>query len=323
MLSVVALGGNAVSPPGKEGNIADQFAATTAVCVPLADLICQGQQLVITHGNGPQVGNVMRRVELAAEHDIYPLTLDIIVADTEAGMGYMICQCLMNELASRGHPRLCTTIVTTVCVDGDDPSLANPTKPVGPFMTAEQAQRHAQRDHWKIVEDSGRGWRRVVPSPSPKQVVELPLLRKLVAAGEIVVAAGGGGIPVRRDGGGAFRGVEAVIDKDRTSALLAAAIGARRLVILTNVEHVMRDFGKPGAALIETMTVGQARAMIAAGQFAPGSMLPKIQAAVEFLGASADPDAEVLITSCERAADGFAGKTGTRIVRESAARAAV
>jgi carbamate kinase len=315
MLIVVALGGNAVSLPGKQGNLGDQFTATTAVCRPLADLICQGHQLLITHGNGPQVGNVMRRVEIAAQHDVYPLTLDIIVADTEAGMGYMICQCLMNELRARGHPRLCSTIITTVAVDGDDPSLANPTKPVGPFMTAEQAQRHAQRDKWKIVEDSGRGWRRVVPSPAPREIVELPLLRKLVQAGEIVVAAGGGGIPVRRDGAGAFRGVEAVIDKDRTSALLAAAVGAQQLVILTNVERVMRDFGKPNASPIDRMTTSESRALVSAGQFAPGSMLPKIQAAVEFLEASTDPKAEVLITSCERAADGFAGKTGTRIVR--------
>jgi carbamate kinase len=315
MLSVVALGGNAVSPPGKEGNISDQFAATSAVCVPLADLICQGHQLLITHGNGPQVGNVMRRVEIAAEHKIYPLTMDIIVADTQAGMGYMICQCLMKELSSRGQPRLCTTIVTTVCVDGDDPSLKNPTKPVGPFMTAEQAQRHAERDHWKVVEDSGRGWRRVVPSPAPRQIVELPLLRKLVEAGEIVVAAGGGGIPVRRDSAGAFRGVEAVIDKDRTSALLAAAVGAQRLVILTNVDRVIRDFSKPTATPIDAMTTEEARALMAAGQFAPGSMLPKIEAAVDFLAASTDAGAEVLITSCERAADAFAGKTGTRIVR--------
>jgi carbamate kinase len=315
MLTVIALGGNAVSPPGKEGNIADQFAATGAVCGPLADLICQGHQLVITHGNGPQVGNVMRRVEIAAEHDIYPLTLDIVVADTEAGMGYMICQCLMNELAARGRPRLCTTIVTTVRVDGDDPSLAHPTKPVGPFLTREQAERHMRQDGWKIVEDAGRGWRRVVPSPIPREIVELPLLRKLVEAGEIIVAAGGGGIPVTRDDAGAYRGAEAVIDKDRTSALLAAALNAQRLVILTNVDRVMRDFGKPTAAPIDIMNSDQARALIAAGQFAPGSMLPKIEAAVDFLAASPNPAAQVLITSCERAAEALTGKTGTRIVR--------
>jgi carbamate kinase len=315
MLTVVALGGNAVSPPGKEGNIPDQFAATTAVCGPLADLICRGDQLVITHGNGPQVGNVMRRVEIAAEHNIYPLTLDIVVADTEAGMGYMICQCLMNELSARGRPQLCSTVVTTVRVDGDDPSLKNPSKPVGPFLTREQAERHARRDGWKIVEDSGRGWRRVVPSPIPREIVELPVLRKLVEAGEIVVAAGGGGIPVMRDGRGAYRGVEAVIDKDRTSALLATAINAQRLLILTNIDHVWRDYGKPTATPIGTMTSDQARALMAEGQFAPGSMLPKIQAAVDFLSASPEPTAQVLITSCERAADALVGKTGTRVVR--------
>jgi carbamate kinase len=250
MLVVVALGGNAVSLPDREGNIADQFAATRQVSVPLADLILQGHQLVITHGNGPQVGNIMLRVEIAARHNVYPLPLDIVVADTEAGMGYMIGQCLMNELSARGKPRVCTTIITTVCVDGDDPALTDPAKPVGPFLTKEQAERNAKEFGWIVKEERGRGWRRVVPSPRPKEIVELALMKKLVAGGEIIVAAGGGGIPVVRDARGQYRGLEAVIDKDYTSGLLALALDADRFIILTGVDQVQRDFAKPTARAI-------------------------------------------------------------------------
>ena len=313
MLIVVALGGNAVTVPGGKADIPAQFAATRAAMPPLADLIVAGHQLLITHGNGPQVGNVMRRVELASEH-VYPLPLDIVVADTEAGMGFMICQCLMNELTRRGQWRLCSTIITTVRVDPDDPDFAKPSKPVGAFLTREQAERHAARDGWKIAEDSGRGWRRVVASPLPREIIELPLLRGLLAAGQIVVAAGGGGIPVVRDGEGRFAGVEAVVDKDRTSAMLAAEVDADLLAILTNVDRVSRDFGKPSAKEVERMTAGEARTMIGEGQFSPGSMLPKIEAAVDFLARSKKRDVEVLITSCERFADGIAGRTGTRVV---------
>jgi carbamate kinase len=313
-LIVVALGGNAVSLPHRQGNIPEQFAATRAAMLPLADLIQNGDRLLITHGNGPQLGNVMRRIELAAS-EVYPLPLDIVVADTEAGMGYMVCQCLMNELSRRGHPRVCTTIVTTVRVDGDDPAFTSPDKPVGPFLAREQAMKHRDRNGWVVVEVANQGWRRVVPSPRPQEIVELSLLRKLLCAGEIVVAAGGGGIPVIKDPGGNYVGVEAVIDKDRTSALLASQVDADLLAILTNVDSVQRDYGTPSARAIERMTAGEATQLIAQGQFARGSMLPKIEAAVEFLGHSSKAGAEVLITSCERAADGFSGKIGTRVVR--------
>jgi carbamate kinase len=315
MLIVVAVGGHAVSPPDREGNIDDQFAATRQVAGPLADLIIQGHELVITHGNGPQVGNVMRRVEIAARHNVYPLPLDIVVADTEAGMGYMIGQCLMNELAARGRPRICTTIITTVRVDADDPALADPAKPVGPFLSKEQAEKHARESGWIVKEEAARGWRRVVPSPRPKEIVELPLLKKLVAGGEIVIAAGGGGIPVVRNAAGSYRGLEAVIDKDYTSGLLALALGADRLVILTGVDQVQRDFGKPTATPIDAMTPREAEDLLAQGQFPAGSMAPKIRAAIDFVRNSNKPGSEVLITSCERAAEAMAGKTGTRIVR--------
>jgi carbamate kinase len=315
MLVVVALGGNAVSLPGRQGNIDDQFAATRVACKPLADLILQGHQLVITHGNGPQVGNIMLRVEIAARQNVYPLPLDIVVADTEAGMGYMIGQCLMNELNSRGKPRVCTTIITTVRVDGDDPALSDPSKPVGPFLTQEQAEKHAKEYGWIVKEERGRGWRRVVPSPRPKEIVELGLLKKLVAGGEIVVAAGGGGIPVVRDASGNYRGLEAVIDKDYTSGLLALALDADRFIILTGVDQVQRDFGRPSARAIDAMNADEAERLLNDGQFPPGSMAPKIRAAIEFVRASKKPGSEVLITSCERAPDALLGKTGTRITR--------
>jgi carbamate kinase len=304
MLMVVAVGGNAVSLPDRQGNIADQFAATQQVAVFLAQWIGRGHRLVITHGNGPQVGNVMLRVEIAARQNVYPLPLDIVVADTQAGMGYMICQCLMNELARQGTGRVCTTIITTVRVDADDPAMANPTKPVGPFMT------HG----WVVRDDAGRGWRRLVPSPRPREIMELPVIRQLSSAGQIIVAAGGGGIPVVRQPDGTFRGVEAVIDKDYTSGLLAAALGADRLMILTGVDQVQRDFGKPTAAPIAMMTANEAEQLLAEGQFPPGSMAPKVQAAVDFVRHCSNPAAEALISSCQRAADAVDGSTGTRII---------
>lgn len=316
MLIVAALGGNAVSLPGKEGNIADQYEATRAAIKPLADLLLAGHQLVLTHGNGPQIGQVMRRVEIAAQHHVYPLPLDTAVADTQAGMGYMISQCLMNELARRKSPRLVSTLVTTVRVEEDDPAFASPNKPVGPFMSKEAAEKHVRDDKWKIAEDKGRGgWRRVVPSPLPKEIVELPLLQSLVAANHVVVAAGGGGIPVARNADGTYKGIEAVIDKDRTTALLAAALNADLLAILTNVDQVQIDYGKPTARSLDRVRADEMKQWLASGQFPAGSMGPKVEAAVDFLANSSQRDAKVLITSCERVAEALAGKTGTWVMR--------
>jgi carbamate kinase len=318
MLIVTALGGNAVSLPGKEGNIADQYAATRAATRPLADLLLAGHRLVITHGNGPQVGNIMRRVEIAAQYSadrVYPLPLDIAVANTQAGMGSMIAQCIMNELAHRGIRKLCSTIVTQVRVDEDDPAMQNPTKPIGPYLKAESAAAHLERDGWHIVEEPPRGWRRVVPSPLPKEIIELPTIRALVEAGQLIIAGGGGGIPVVRDSGGDVRGVEAVIDKDRTSALLAAELNADLLAILTNVDQVQADYGKPTARPIDRISASEMARLIATGQFPAGSMGPKVDAAVDFLNRSKKPDAKVLITSCEHVAEALEGKTGTWITR--------
>jgi carbamate kinase len=317
MLIVAALGGNAVSLPGKEGNIADQYEATRAAIKPLVDLVLGGgHRLVVTHGNGPQIGQVMRRVEIAAQHHVYPLPLDTAVADTQAGMGYMISQCLMNEFAKRGKPRLVSTLVTTVLVDEADPAFANPSKPVGPFMSREPAEKHAREDGWKIAEDTARGgWRRVVPSPLPREIVELPLLQTLVASDHLVITAGGGGIPVARDSSGKYKGIEAVIDKDRTTALLAAELDADLLAILTNVDRVQVDYGKQTARPLERVSAVEMSGHLRDGQFPAGSMGPKVEAAIDFLSRGKKPDAKVLITSCERVAEALKGKTGTWVTR--------
>lgn len=315
MRTVIALGGNAVTRPGEEGTIPQQFEATRQTCRPLADLIVAGHQLIITHGNGPQVGNVVRRSEIARLQHIYPIPLDIAVSDTQGGMGYMIAQCLMNELAARGRPRVCATIITTVVVDPDDPSFGTPSKPIGAFFSAADAEEHVVRDGWRVMEDAGRGWRRVVPSPIPLEIVELPMIRHMVDEGELLVACGGGGIPVMRDEQGRLTGVEAVIDKDRTSAMLAAGVDADAVLFLTAVETVQVDYHTPSARPVPRMTVAQARRWLNEGQFPPGSMGPKIEAAIDYLNRSRKPDVFALITSCEKVREGLEGVCGTRILR--------
>ncbi len=237
-----------------------------------------------------------------------PLPLDTAVADTQAGMGYMISQCLMNELAARGQSKTCTTIVTTVRVDADDPALTRPSKPVGAWMSKEHAEKHAKQDGWNVVEDAGRGWRRVVASPLPREVVELGAIRQLLVGAELLVVCGGGGIPVMRDASGQYRGIEAVIDKDRTSALLAIGIGAEVFVILTGVDQVQSDYGTPRARALARISIGEARGMLVAGQFPPGSMGPKIQAAIDYLEQSTGPRSEVIITSSEQIEAGAGGE---------------
>jgi carbamate kinase len=238
------------------------------------------------------------------------------VADTQAGMGYMISQCLMNELAARGKPRLCSTVVTTVRVDKSDPAFAKPTKPIGSFLTKEQADQHSNKDGWNVVEDAGRGWRRVVPSPIPREIVELEVIRSLIKAGQTVISCGGGGIPVVRDEKGQYTGVEAVIDKDRTSALVANSLGADMLALWTGVDQVQSDYGKPTAKSYPVMKISEARALAKAGQFPAGSMGPKVESAIDFLERSTQPKAEVMITSVEQIEAAIAGKNGTRIIRD-------
>jgi len=310
---VIALGGNAISAPGEEGSISDQFAHASQTANALSALVQRGHQLVITHGNGPQVGNVLRRAELASKK-MYPLPLEICVADTQAGMGYMIAQCMTNALAERKLKRDVTAIVTTVLVDHDDPAFDHPTKPIGMRLGAEQAEMHRANDGWKIQRVADGCYQRIVPSPVPRQSVEMPAIRKLVESGQIIIACGGGGIPVVQDEHDAYHGTAAVIDKDRTSALLALNLGVPTLVILTAVENVFIHFGSPGEQPLGELTTEVAQKHLAEGQFAAGSMRPKIEAAIDFVTNSQHAKAVAIITRLDRLIDALDGHAGTRII---------
>ncbi len=309
---VVALGGNAITRPGGAGDIDAQFAQTAESTAYLADLIDAGHQLIITHGNGPQVGATFRRAELAA-NEIYPLPLATCVASTQGGMGYMIACCLQNHLAVRGAPRTVTAIVTTVVVDSNDPGFSNPTKPIGPYYDNVEAKAKA-RDGFVLRPVSGGKFRRVVASPRPLRILENDAIRQLIDSGHVIIACGGGGIPVVDRAGVGYEGVPAVVDKDLASALLATNMSAARLIILTATERVCLNFEKPDQLDLEHMTLLEARKHLADGQFPAGSMGPKIEAAIQFLETSREPDPEVLITTPERVMDALAGNSGTRIV---------
>jgi carbamate kinase len=307
---VVALGGNMLLPQGRPGSIEEQRAITAETLRPLVRSLRDDDALILTHGNGPVVGNILIRNQAAAR-EIPPMPLDICDADSQGGIGYMIVQCLGNELARAGRSDPVTAVVTRVRVDPGDPAFQHPTKPIGPFYDEAEARRLTEEKRWFLREDSGRGWRRVVPSPLPVAIHELAGIRTLLEAGHIVIAAGGGGVPVMTDDGGNEVGVEAVIDKDRTSALLAAALGMETLVIVTGVSHVAVRFGKPDQQNLERITISEALELMARGEFGEGSMKPKIEAAVNFLRAGGG---DVVITSPETLADALSGSSGTRIV---------
>ncbi|UCD74120.1 MAG: carbamate kinase [Phycisphaerales bacterium] len=311
---VVALGGNALSPPDEEGNIAQQFRQTRETARGLADLLMGDAPVVVTHGNGPQVGNAVRRVELSS-HEVYPLDLGICVADLQGGMGYMISQVFTNELRHRGSNKVVSTLVTTVLVDADDPALSSPSKPIGLFYDRKRADACIQEYGWDMIEVPGKGYRRVVPSPQPRAIVEIDLVRALVAAGELFVALGGGGVPVYYDENGDLQGLEAVVDKDLASGLLARQIGAGTFIILTDVEKVFADFGKPSQRPLDRLDATEAQRLLDEGQFPPGSMGPKIEAAVDFLHHTEDDSARVIICSIESITDALAGHAGTCITR--------
>lgn len=312
MKTVIAIGGNALVSPGGSGDIHDQFEHSREVVKSMADLVQHGWQITITHGNGPQVGSIMRRVEIASG-EVYPIDLGLAVADTQSGMGYMIAQTLMNELHHRGLDRIAVALVTCVVVDADDPAFANPTKPIGAFLSKEKAELHRDRDGWKIVEDAGRGWRRVVASPRPRRIVEMPVLREMVQAGHLIVAGGGGGIPVVINERGEINGVEAVIDKDFTSAMIAADVGADVLSLVTAVEHVSINYGKPDQKPLERVNVARIRELISENQFPAGSMLPKVQAAIDFLERRGSRSARAVITDLTHLPAALGGQTGTTI----------
>ncbi len=307
---VIALGGNSIVPAGKEGTIEEQIALTQATMVHVAELIRAGHEVVVTHGNGPVVGNIVIRNEKAKD-EIPPMPLDVCGADSEGGIGYMLQQGLQNQLEILGIDKDVFTIITQVVVDAADPAFNTPTKPIGPFYSREEAERIAGEKGWVVVEDSGRGYRRVVPSPKPLAIVERRAIERAIDMGAIVIAVGGGGIPVVRDGEGRLKGVEAVIDKDRASSVLARQIKADVLAILTEVEKVALSFGKPDQRDLDVITVAEAKEMLAKGEFPPGSMGPKIESAIEFLEAGGK---EVIITKPELLSVALEGKRCTRIV---------
>jgi carbamate kinase len=297
--TLIALGGNALIRAGERGTAAEQLANLRTACLALAPLLSD-PRVVITHGNGPQVGNALLRQERAADV-APPLPLYVAVAQTQAEIGAL----LAAELRPVAGRRV-TCLLTHVEVAADDPAFAEPTKPIGPFYSEEEARRLERERGWNVVSDAGRAWRRVVASPKPVEIVELESIRALLDAGDVVLAAGGGGIPVvRRED--RLKGIDAVIDKDRASALLAIAVGAERLVILTDVPALLRDFGEPGEAEIRELTVAEAEELLP--QLAAGSMRPKLEAAIAF----AATGGETLIASAESLATALYGDAGTRI----------
>lgn len=312
-LIVVALGGNAISRPDEEGNVDQQFANTRETNQALADLMDQGHRLVITHGNGPQIGNFLLRNEAGAGV-IYPLPMEVAVAHVQGGMGFMIARTLTNELHSRGHDRIVTAIVTTVLVDPTDPSFKTPTKPIGRELTKEAAERLKAQEGWDVKEIAPGKYRRIVPSPPPKRIMEIENIRRAVEAGDLLVTCGGGGIPVVQHRKTGLSGVRAVIDKDLVSSLLATELKADMMLVLTNVQRVCINYGQPNEQAIDRMTVPQAQAWLDDGQFPAGSMGPKIQAAIDFLNSAADT-ARVVIGPLDRPLDAIAGRTGTHVVK--------
>ncbi|OLC32073.1 MAG: carbamate kinase [Candidatus Rokubacteria bacterium 13_1_40CM_4_69_5] len=312
-LIVVAIGGNALRTEDGLGAPSEWFDALTQSLPPLVELVAEGHRLVLTHGNGPQVGEELLRMEIAKS--VMPaLTLDLCVAETEGSIGYAIQQVMGNLLGKRGLAARVASVVTQVVVDRSDQAFANPTKPIGAFYRKAEALRHAREHGWSVVEDSGRGWRRVVPSPRPVRVVETPLIRTLVDAGMIPVAVGGGGIPVFETPRG-FRGAEAVIEKALATAVLAGELSADRVFFLTGVDRVAVGYGTPAQRFLDRLTVTEARRLLAAGEFPPGSMGPKVEAAVQFVEAGGRA---AVITSLDRMAEATRGTGGTIIQRETA-----
>jgi carbamate kinase len=309
---VVAFGGNASYPPTIKGLAQEQLDLMAETCRHLLRIIDSGRRLVLTHGNGPVVGNILFRMAKTAS-ELPPMPMDICVAHSQGGMGYMLQQSFMNVLHAHGVDRTVSAIVTQVEVDADDPAFANPTKPVGRFFNVLEAEILRSEHGWQFVEDSGRGFRRVVPSPEPRRILDLASVKALLDGGVVPIAVGGGGIPVVKDASGCFHGVSAVIDKDLTSAMLASELGASALVMLTGVDRVALGFGQPTQRGLDRMTAAEARAHHADGQFPPGSMGPKIAAALRFLERGGK---RAIITSLDRAFDAIEGRAGTHIVPE-------
>ncbi|MBN1146679.1 MAG: carbamate kinase [Anaerolineales bacterium] len=312
-LAVVAIGGNSLIKDKHHQAVEDQYQAAKETCYHIADMIEAGWDVAIGHGNGPQVGFILRRSEIAHRVEgMHEIPLDVCGADSQGAIGYALQQNLQNELYRRGIRKSVATVITQVLVDKNDPAFQNPTKPIGGFMDESEAQKRAADLGWSVVEDAGRGWRRVVASPLPKEVVELDSVKALVQAGVVVITVGGGGIPVVENQPGEYVGTAAVIDKDFASSLLAQNIGAELFVISTAVEKIALNFGKPDQRWIDRMTLSEAKKYLQEGiHFAKGSMAPKIQAIIWFLEAGGK---QAIVTNPENVGRALRGETGTQIV---------
>jgi carbamate kinase len=306
---LVALGGNALVRAGQEGTIVEQMANLDRALSGIVPMIQRGCQLVITHGNGPQVGHILIRVE-AARHQAYDLPLDVCVAQSQGETGYLIQQTLENLLRKQQIDRTVCAVLCRTVVDQHDPKLTNPSKPVGPYYSREKALA-LRTQGWSLAEETPHGFRRVVPSPEPIRIVETEAIQRLLEDGIIVIAVGGGGIPVSAETDGTLKGIEAVVDKDLASSQLAVRIGVERILDLTSVEFAKLHFNSPSEENLQTITVADAKKYLAEGHFAPGSMQPKIEAGIYFLEHGGR---EFIITHTEKALDGFEGRTGTHMV---------
>lgn len=309
-LVVIAIGGNSLITDSEHMSVVDQYRAAGETAANIAPIVNDGYRVVVTHGNGPQVGFILLRSELAKEA-LHQVPLANCVADTQGSIGMQIAQSLQNAFRQQGREQQVVAIVTQVVVDPEDPSFDKPTKPIGPFMSESEARQHAEDDGWAIAEDSNRGWRRVVPSPTPIEIIELPAIHTLLDSGALVVAAGGGGIPVIVKPDGSLRPRPAVIDKDAASCLLAQRLGAKVLVFSTDVDRVSLNFGTPEQTEIDRMNAAQCRKHLDDGHFAAGSMRPKIEAALAFIKAGGE---EVIITRPPCLAESMRGTHGTHIV---------
>ncbi|MBQ7528626.1 carbamate kinase [bacterium] len=310
-VAVVAVGGNSLIKDKQHQSVPDQYQAVCETVKHVVNMIEQGWEVVLTHGNGPQVGFILLRSE-AALNSIHSVPVDSAVADTQGAIGYQFQMALHNEFLKRGMQKLAATVVTQVVVDPKDPAFLNPTKPIGPFMDEAQAQERSIKDGWDVMEDAGRGWRRVVASPKPQKIVELEAVRTLVHSGNVVIAVGGGGVPVVEDNG-VYLGIAAVIDKDYASGLLAANLHADSFIISTAVEKVYINFGKPEQKALDRVTISEAKKYMAEGHFAKGSMAPKVEAAIRFLEMGGS---EAIITNPENLSKAVRGEAGTHFVHD-------
>jgi len=309
-IALIAFGGNALLPDNDHDQQEDQQKNAQKAAELMVHVVKKGYEIILVHGNGPQIGNLLIQMD-AASGKVPPYTLDVGDAMTEGSMGYMLEKALINELRRNSLDKEVASIMSQVIVDRDDPAFQKPTKPVGPFYTRERALALQNDKKWTMIEDAGRGWRRVLPSPKPIDVVPKGIIRDLVQAGRIVIAVGGGGVPVIIDGNGLFRGVEAVIDKDYAAGLLAREVKVDLFVILTTIERVFIDYGKPNQKEAPVLTVAEARKHLEDGQFPPGSMGPKIRAAIEYIEAGGE---QVLITTASHLKAALINRSGTRII---------